>query len=125
MALQTGFARRERLLQSQDYVSVFTDTQCKSSDAYWTVLAKPNHRQFPRLGLAITKKKIRNASDRNRLKRIVRESFRHHKEYVKGLDIVVLCQHRTAAVTNETVTNETLFNSLHNHWLKLAQRCKS
>ena len=125
MALQRGFARRERLLQSQDYVSVFNKTQCKSSDAYWTVLAKSNHRQYPRLGLAITKKKIRYASERNRLKRIVRESFRHHKEVLKGLDVVVLCQHRTAAMTYETVTNEILFNSLHNHWLKLAQRCKS
>ena len=120
MALQKGFPRLERLLQSQDYVSVFTATQCKSSDAYWTVLAKSNHRQYPRLGLAITKKKIPHASDRNRMKRIVRESFRHHKEYVMGLDIVVLCQHRAAAMTNDV-----LFNSLHNHWLKLAQRCKS
>ncbi|KPJ93195.1 MAG: hypothetical protein AMJ53_07890 [Gammaproteobacteria bacterium SG8_11] len=119
MALQRGFARRERLLQSRDYVSVFNETQCKSSDAYWTLLAKSNHRQSARLGLAITKKKIKNASDRNRLKRIVRESFRYHKEYVMGLDVVVLCQHRAAATTNEI-----LFNSLHNHWLKLAQRCK-
>ena len=119
MALQRSFARRERLLHSSEYVSVFSDTQCKSSDPYWTVLATANHRQFPRLGLAITKKKIRHASDRNRLKRIVRESFRHHKEFVIGLDIVVLCQTRAAAVTNEI-----LFNSLHNHWLKLAHRCQ-
>ena len=120
MALQRCFARRERLLQSRDFVNVFTATQCKSSDACWTVLATANHRQHPRLGLAITKKKVSNASARNRLKRLVRESFRHHKEYLKGLDIVVLCQHRASAMSNET-----LFNSLHNHWLNLAQRCKS
>jgi ribonuclease P protein component len=132
MALQRCFARRERLLQSRDFVNVFNDTQCKSSDSYWTVLAVANHRPYPRLGLAITKKKIRKASDRNRLKRIVRESFRHHKETLQGLDIVVLCQQRAVAKTGENksksesnkVSNDTLFNSLHNHWLKLAHRCK-
>jgi ribonuclease P protein component len=133
MALQRCFARRERLLQSRDFVNVFNNTQCKSSDSYWTVLATANHRHHPRLGLAITKKKIKNASDRNRLKRIVRESFRHHKELLQGLDIVVLCQRRAPSAPKQTGgndklgsndNNDQLFNSLHNHWLKLAQRCK-
>ena len=84
------------------------------------VLAKSNHRQHPRLGLAITKKKIRTAVARNRLKRIIRESFRHHKDSLKGLDIVVLCQSRASSVNNEV-----LFLNLHNHWLKIAERCKS
>lgn len=119
MALPRRFERRERLLQSRDYTGVFSAPLCKSSDQYITVLAKSNHRQYPRLGLAITKKKIKNAVTRNRVKRIVRESFRHHKEHIKGLDIVVLSQSQAAAVPNEV-----LFNSLHNHWLKLAERCK-
>jgi len=120
MALPTSFPRHERLLQSREYTSVFNDTQCKSSDQYFMILATSNHRQHPRLGLAITKKKIRTAIARNRLKRIIRESFRHHKECLKGMDIVVLCQSRAA-----TVNNDELFCSLHNHWLKLAERCKS
>jgi len=126
MALQRCFARRDRLLQSRDFVKVFNDTQCKSSDSYWTILATANHRQYPRLGLAITKKKVRKASDRNWLKRIVRESFRHHKDTLEGLDIVVLCQQRAVTKTdvNKAVTNDKLFDSLHNHWLKLAHRCK-
>jgi ribonuclease P protein component len=120
MALPRSFPRQERLLQSREYTGVFNSTQCKSSDQYFIVLAKSNHRQYPRLGLAITKKKIRTAVARNRLKRIIRESFRHHKEYLKGMDAVVLCQSRAAAVNNKD-----LFYSLHNHWLKLAERCKS
>ena len=120
MALPTNFPRQERLLQSREYTAVFNDTQCKSSDQYFMVLAKSNHRQHPRLGLAITKKKIRTAVARNRLKRIIRESFRHHKESLQGVDIVVLCQSRAAAANNDE-----LFYSLHNHWLKLAERCKS
>jgi ribonuclease P protein component len=120
MALPTSFPRLERLLQSSEFTSVFNNTQCKSSDQNFMVLAKSNHRLYPRLGLAITKKKIRMAIARNRLKRIIRESFRHHKEYLNGMDIVVLCQSRAAAVNNDE-----LFSSLHNHWLKIAERCKN
>jgi ribonuclease P protein component len=119
MALPTRFPRHERLLRSQEYTAVFNDTQFKSSDQYFIVLAIANHRQYPRLGLAITKKKIRTACARNRLKRIIRESFRHHKEYLTGMDIVVLCQSRAAAMNNDV-----LFCRLHNHWLKLAERCE-
>jgi ribonuclease P protein component len=45
-----------------------------------------------RLGLAISKKQIRRAVDRNRLKRHIRESFRHHRKRLTGLDLVVMAR---------------------------------
>jgi ribonuclease P protein component len=82
----------------------------------FTVLYKENGAQEARLGLAISKKTCRLAVGRNRLKRIVRESFRHHRHDLKGLDVVVLNQ---AAATR--ASNKVLFDSLHKHW----QRCRS
>ena len=41
-----------------------------------TVLATPNQLQHPRLGLAISRKVARSAVGRNRIKRVVRESYR-------------------------------------------------
>ena len=66
-----------------------------------------------RLGLAISKKNCRHASGRNRIKRVVRESFRHHKVELTGLDIVVLNQPGCGAASNDS-----LFDSLARHWEK-------
>lgn len=79
----------------------------------FTVLYKENGEQEARLGLAISKKNCRLAVGRNRLKRVVRESFRHHYEYLKGLDVVVLNQ--PAA---KVASNRVLFDSLVQHWRK-------
>ncbi len=88
----------------------------RSRDRYFTVLCRPAEADQARLGLAISKKHCRKASGRNRLKRIVRESFRHHKEALKGLDIVVMNQ-PAAAETG----NRELFRSLETHW----RRCRA
>ena len=113
-----GFPRHVRLSQSQDYQSVFESTDCKSSDRYFTLLAKRNFQYDPRLGLAITKKKIRSAVARHAVKRIIRESFRHHKDQLKGLDVIVLAS--TAASTER---NDVLYEQLERHWQRLSQRC--
>lgn len=63
------------------------------------------------LGLAIAKKQIRRAVDRNRLKRLIRESFRHHKAELQGYDIVVMA--RTKAITT---SNAEIFEKLKQHW---------
>ena len=68
-----------------------------------------------RLGLAISKKHCRQATDRNRIKRIVRESFRQHQAELAGLDIVVINQPAAKGAANRQ-----LFDSLSTHW----QRCQ-
>jgi ribonuclease P protein component len=80
------------------------------------VLYKNNSEQEARLGLAISKKHCRSAVGRNRLKRLVRESFRMHRAEIEGLDVVVMNQ-----AAAERASNKTLFDSLHKHW----QRCRS
>lgn len=77
----------------------------------FTVLYKQNGGEDARLGLAIRKKHCRGAVQRNRLKRIVRESFRLHRDELKGLDLVVLNQPPAARAHNKK-----LFDSLHQHW---------
>lgn len=81
----------------------------------FTVLSRENRKKDARLGLAISKKNCRLAVQRNRLKRIVRESFRSHKDRLSGLDVVVMCQ---AAAPR--ASNKKLFDSLAAHWQKSA-----
>lgn len=99
---------------SADFGRVFKKA-ASSRDKMFTVLSRENGDRPARLGLAISKKNCRLAVGRNRLKRIVRESFRQHKATLAGLDVVVLNQ--PAA---QRADNKALFDSLSRHW----QRCR-
>ena len=117
MADGARFPRRARLTGRNAFASVFAQP-VKSSDRYFTVLARPNAFGYPRLGLAISRKVAKSAVARNRLKRIVRESFRHHQRELGGLDCVVMGRIGVAARDNPA-----LFTSLERHWRRLARSC--
>jgi len=104
------FDRSRRLNTPADYQRVFSKAR-RSADNCLLVLARDNDLNHPRLGLAIARNKIPRASVRNRVKRIIRESFRRHQQDLGGLDLVVLAR------TNLSATdNQELFQSLEAHW---------
>lgn len=114
-----GFPKRARLLTRRDFDRVFARAS-RSVDDCFTVLARPNDVDGPRLGLAIARKHARLAVARNRVKRVVRESFRHHQVDLGSLDIVVLGRQGLAKRGN----NE-LSASLARHWKRLQEKCKA
>jgi ribonuclease P protein component len=114
--LDNTFPEKNRLLAASEYKKVFA-RPVRSTDKYFTVLATAGNSNEPRLGLAISKKNTRLATDRNRLKRLVRESFRHHKEIVSGLDLVIMAKFGAAKADNRK-----LFESLSTHWKNLSEK---
>jgi len=74
--VEFGFDKSLRLLNAGDYQAVFDQSRLKVSTAELLFLANANGLDHPRLGLVVAKKNVRLAAQRNRLKRIVRESFR-------------------------------------------------
>ena len=92
------------------------DKATRSRDNWFTVLCRQNDLEIARLGLAISKKNCRKAAARNRIKRLVRESFRRNQETLAGLDIVVMNKRST-----EDATNANLFDSLSGHWKRCAK----
>lgn len=78
------------------------------------MLYRSNGLDRPRLGLAISKKCARRAIDRNRLKRLARESFRRAYRRLPGVDIVVMCTPRATAESNQR-----LFDALEQVWIHL------
>jgi ribonuclease P protein component len=109
------FSKDNRLLNAADFGRVF-QAAARSRDRLFTVLCRQNTSSSARLGLAISKKHCRKASARNRIKRIVRESFRLNKGLLAGFDVVVINQPGAA-----TASNAELFESLDAHW----QRCST
>ncbi len=113
------FQRCMRLLTARDYERVFQQPQ-KSSSKALTVLARRSGRESARLGLAIPRKQIRKAVERNRIKRLIRESFRRHQDLLHGLDVVVIG--RSDLVKKNT---QRVFENLEHHWRQVSERCKS
>ena len=107
--------KEKRLLNAGAYGRVFKKAT-RSRDKCFTVLSRRNDMDTARLGLAISKKNCRLATDRNRIKRVVRESFRHHQAALAGLDVVVINQPAACAAGNKQ-----LFNGLTGHWNRCQQ----
>lgn len=63
--------------------------RCAVRTAYFQVLAKPNELGRPRLGMIVSKRLFPNAVDRNRMRRRIRETFRHMAMALPALDLVV------------------------------------
>jgi ribonuclease P protein component len=114
-----SFPARYRLANADDYKPVF-DKSLRSSDAYLTVLAHQKKEGETRLGLAISRKNVRRAAARNRIKRQIRESFRLNRCRMINLDIVVMA--RSAA---SGADRKTLRASIEKHWDILKKRCDS
>lgn len=87
-----SFPKQDRLLNAADYKAVFSAAEYKVSCRFFLILANKNNCKHSRLGLVIAKKNVAKAVQRNRVKRIVREFFRQHREQLPGLDLVVLAR---------------------------------
>lgn len=105
-----------RLTSAHQYDRVFARPK-RQSDRLFTVLSICNDKNFGRLGLAVSKRVDKKAVGRNRIKRLIRESFRFHQQQLKGLDLVVI-----ARAGAKLAGNEALSSSLARLWQVAVRR---
>ena len=84
------FGKSRRLLTRSEFDRVFKNAH-KLTTPEFTVLFCDNKQKQARLGLVISKKMIHKAHDRNRIKRVLRESFRLNTK-LPAVDVVVLAR---------------------------------
>lgn len=80
------------------------------------LLARNNDLDHPRLGLVIGKKSVKLSVERNRLKRLMRESFRLHQDDLVGWDIVIVARKGLGEIENPELIQH--FGKL---WKRLAR----
>jgi len=96
------FPRSYRLISANDYKQVFKKPSKVSSPAL-LFLFNVNNKASSRLGLAIAKKQLPLAVDRNRIKRLIRESFREKHSLLASIDIVVLARNKCLNMDNKGI----------------------
>ncbi|MGC8644392.1 MAG: ribonuclease P protein component, partial [Isosphaeraceae bacterium] len=90
MSAPQTFRPHERIKGPADFRRAF-DRKRSVSDAVLIIYGVENGLDHPRLGISVTRKKVRRATARNRIKRLIREAFRQTKaELPFGVDLVVL-----------------------------------
>jgi ribonuclease P protein component len=129
------FPRTNRLVKQHDFQSVFRSSH-KIVYKYLLVIYLFNRKIHPRLGIIIGKRLVNRASRRNLIRRIVRESFRHHQKLLKGLDLIVMMRSKCSPLPTSSLNkkvrlnlggkqyNHVLRNDINNLWQQLAATLK-
>lgn len=113
MAANAHFLKCAKLLKPAEFKHVFNAAK-RAGDRHLTIFYTANELNHPRLGLAISKKVSKLAVDRNRIKRLARETFRLKQTQLQFADFVVLA--RPSAVKEDNAVLIASFNKL---WAKL------
>ena len=107
------FPKTARLLNAHDYSQVFENCSIRAGSTAGTVLALPASDNRSRLGIIVAKKNVRLATDRNRIKRLVREYFRNHP-LSSSMNLVFMAKRGAGALSNADVLGD-----LDRLWRKL------
>ena len=111
------FTREMRLLKADEFKRVFAGA-CKAGNTQLTILAMPNGLGYPRLGMAISRKAIRFAVQRNRIKRLLREYFRLNRHAMESMDLVIMAKPAAASMDKQA-----LLSSIRHAFKQLDKRC--
>jgi ribonuclease P protein component len=110
----------EKRLRSKPQFDAVYASGRRVDDKFFALRVKPNGLEFPRVGLAVAVKTAGNAVRRNRIRRLVRESFRLAQTALPAVDIVVAAKFPAAGAPGTS-----LRASLATLWQRVATTCAS
>ncbi len=84
-----SYPREFRIRKSREFAAVY-NLNCRAGDDHLLVFGRCNDLEVTRCGLSVSKKHG-NAVRRNRIKRLLRDAFRHVRDDLPvGLDLVLI-----------------------------------
>ncbi len=94
-----SFPKANRLRLKTDFARVYKAGR-PFQDRYFKIFVLANDQGTPRLGLVVGKS-LGKAAARNRIKRILRECFRTHKQLLGNLDLVIFPKPSALELSNK------------------------
>jgi ribonuclease P protein component len=110
--------KKLQLRATADYAAVF-DARTREGRGPLTTYAKPNGLPHARLGMSVSRK-VGNAVRRNRIRRLIRESYRlMQHDFPCGYDLVIVVRpHDPLALADYQRLLSGMAVKLHNVWRK-------
>lgn len=108
--------RHHRLRTPRDFARVL-EGRITGCSQYFRYSLVPNNLARPRLGVAVSRKVSGLSVHRNRIKRQLKEFFRHNQEETRGYDLVVMSIPGTGYLSNKEIRNDLkkLWEKLERH----------
>jgi ribonuclease P protein component len=108
---------RLRLRRKKDFDAAYARGR-RLGDGFFGMTATYNSQGAPRLGLAVAVRVAGGAVERNRIRRVIKESFRLHQEQIPAVDLVVSARARA-----RDAAGKVLHESLEGLWKKVTEAC--
>lgn len=100
------FTKEQRLLTPAAFREVFDAPERKLHQSHLMAFIRTNTHETPRVGMAITKRKVPTAVARNLVKRQIREQFRVKASSLENKDIVFIIKNSIKGISNTELKNE-------------------
>ena len=99
-----SFRKSHRLLTRAEYQKTLDDTQMRISKKAFVLLARRSGAPNARLGLILSKRQIPCAVSRNRIKRVLRESFRTIP--MPPVDLIFIARRQSDALSRDEMREQ-------------------
>ena len=112
------FPKSERLLKTKEFSFVYKRGSCVRQGAI-SLYTLANSLTQNRMGISISSKRVKSAARRNRLKRVLRETYRRNRKYLKkGFDMVFVIKTDPGKFVSYKIVNEIFLKSIQKAGLR-------
>ena len=114
--LRFSFTKADRILKRSEFIALAKSGEKVQNSEFIAYFLPAQHNQS-RLGVTVTKK-VGQAFERNRIKRIVREFFRMNRHCLSGKwDINIIAKRQIAGITSEKACRslQNIFELISRH----------